>query len=375
MKIKATLYKIAVGVTVVVLLNTVIAPAITTITAVKSLLSTTIATVFSSTYDTATPAGSDSPTQADDRMREIKAAIQERENVDHNWPLTGTEVSDADAGEHRKVLFHAPIAATPTVAANHGDLRIADVDGKAELHWTDEDEQEIQLTQVGQVCLGRSTAPAPVAQNTTAEDGDGGRETKITAKGTQSGGEVTTLGYIEFAHDGAADDEKGRVSIVVNDGDDADAPSKIGMRWLSPGTIDVTNSVSVLDEDNMASDSAVHLFTQQSGKAYVDNNVGSANWTPTSMTGATDSIGSVTTPNGLILKWGKVTRSGEDTAVDFTDLGLSDFPTACFQAFTVSGTNANIGEPPSTYSLGTDGFTIQQSNAADTTMRWWAVGR
>ncbi len=108
------------------------------------------ATDFSSdTYDTATPAGSDDPAEADDRMREIKSSVQVRENVDHYWPLTGTEVSDADSGEHRKVLFHAPIASTPTVAANHGDLRLKDVSSIAELHWTDEGERELQLTSFG----------------------------------------------------------------------------------------------------------------------------------------------------------------------------------------------------------------------------------
>ncbi len=108
---------------------------------------------FSNTFDTATPAGSDDPAEADDRMREIKAAVQERENVDHYWPLTGTQVSDDDAGEHRKVLFHAPIAATPTVAPNHGDLRIKDVangtDTKAEVVYTNEAEAELQLTANG----------------------------------------------------------------------------------------------------------------------------------------------------------------------------------------------------------------------------------
>lgn len=116
-------------------------------------ISMVYATVFSSTYDTATPAGSDDPAEADDRMREIKASVQERENVDHYWPLTGTEVSDADVGEHRKVLFHAPIAATPTVAENHGDLRTKDVangtDTKAELVFTNEAEAELQLSSNG----------------------------------------------------------------------------------------------------------------------------------------------------------------------------------------------------------------------------------
>lgn len=42
------------------------------------------------TYDTATPAGTDDPREADDRMREIKAANQEIMNVEHDWTLTGT---------------------------------------------------------------------------------------------------------------------------------------------------------------------------------------------------------------------------------------------------------------------------------------------
>lgn len=113
------------------------------------MLGIVYATTFTYTYDTATPAGGDDPAEADDRMREIKAAVQERMNVDHYWPLTGTEVSDADTGEHRKILFHAPIATTPTVATDHGDLRIKDVDSKAEFTWTDEDENELVLTSKG----------------------------------------------------------------------------------------------------------------------------------------------------------------------------------------------------------------------------------
>lgn len=113
------------------------------------LIGVAYATTFTYTYDTATPAGDDDPAEADDRMREIKAAVQERMNVCLYWPLTGTEVSDADAGEIRKILFHAPIASTPTVAADHGDLRIKDVDSKAEFTWTDEDENELVLTSKG----------------------------------------------------------------------------------------------------------------------------------------------------------------------------------------------------------------------------------
>lgn len=55
------------------------------------------------TYDTATPAGSDDPAEADDRMQEIKAAVQERLNVEHVFDLTGTEVSHANTGKHTDI--------------------------------------------------------------------------------------------------------------------------------------------------------------------------------------------------------------------------------------------------------------------------------
>lgn len=62
-------------------------------------------------------------------------------------------------------------------------------------------------------------------QNTDHEDTDGGRQSRLIFKGEQSGGEVTTLGYIEASHDGSSDDQKGNLKIVLNDGDDDDSPS------------------------------------------------------------------------------------------------------------------------------------------------------
>ncbi|HEB26926.1 MAG TPA: hypothetical protein ENI05_03985 [Porticoccus sp.] len=119
------------------------------ISIVKTLLQSSMATVFSSTYDIATPAGSDSPSEADDRMRETKAAVQERNNVDHYWPLTGTEVSDVDAGEHRKATLRTGSA--PTAVADKGFMYAKDVSAKAELFYRDEDGDEVQLTSGGKV--------------------------------------------------------------------------------------------------------------------------------------------------------------------------------------------------------------------------------
>jgi hypothetical protein len=57
------------------------------------------------TFDISTPASSDDPREAPTRFQEIKKSIQEREDVDHYWPLTGNEVSDACSGEHRKLTL------------------------------------------------------------------------------------------------------------------------------------------------------------------------------------------------------------------------------------------------------------------------------
>ncbi len=182
------------------------------------------ATVFTNVLNTARPAGADSPTEADDNMRRIQAAIQELLNVCLYVPLTGTEISDADAGEIRKILFHEPIASPGTVAADHGVLFIKDVAGKAELFWMDEDEQEIQLTSAGDL----KTTTNLVVDGTSTLTGT------VTATGAVTVG--TTL------------------DVTGN---------------IDPTTYETTNG-GFLDEDDMASDAADKVISQQSSKAYAD---------------------------------------------------------------------------------------------------------
>lgn len=99
------------------------------------------------TFDVTTPAGGDDPTQGDDRIREIKAGIQERMDSDHYWKQVGNIVDEDDVGFHRKVTLL--VQATPSVKANAGILYSKDVSAKAELHYFDEDSNEVQLTSVG----------------------------------------------------------------------------------------------------------------------------------------------------------------------------------------------------------------------------------
>jgi hypothetical protein len=69
------------------------------------------------------------------------------------------------------------------------------------------------------------TQPYFTLQNTTHEDIDDGRESKFLFKGEQSGGEETTLAEIRTSHDGATDDQKGKIEIYTNGGSDGDSPT------------------------------------------------------------------------------------------------------------------------------------------------------
>jgi len=77
---------------------------------------------------------------------------------------------------------------------------------------------------VGDLTLASGT-PYQTLWNTTHEDSDGGRESRLNFKGEQSGGEVTTLARIEISHDGVADDEKGKIERYINIGSDGDSPT------------------------------------------------------------------------------------------------------------------------------------------------------
>ncbi len=118
---------------------------------------------------------------------------------------------DADDGEHTKVTFTDPLGADPGNVANKGFLYTKDIGGVVELFWEDESGNVIQLTTVGAIDYD-------VVDDTTP----------------QLGGDLDLNGNaIDF-----------------------------------PTT---ANIADCLDEDDMSSDSAVAVATQQSIKAYADS--------------------------------------------------------------------------------------------------------
>ena len=95
--------------------------------------------------------------------------------------------------------------------------------------------QRLVVDASGQVGIGETTpgtlveinseTPYVTLKNSTQEDSDGGRESKVIFEGEQSGGEITTLAQIDVSHDGAADDQKGKIILSTNDGADGAAPT------------------------------------------------------------------------------------------------------------------------------------------------------
>lgn len=123
---------------------------------------------FTYTYDTTTPAGTDLISMVDDRIKEMKLALQERINVDHFFQLTGSQVRDANVGQHRRITLVANQTATAT--ANCGILHSKDVDSKAELFYLDEDNHDVQITSGGLTSMGHTQTAKTTDYTVTAAE-------------------------------------------------------------------------------------------------------------------------------------------------------------------------------------------------------------
>ena len=89
----------------------------------------------------------------------------------------------------------------------------------------------------GNVDIGGETTELKL-KNTTHEDTDGGRESKISFQGEQSGGEQSLLAQIQASHQDTSDDQKGELIFRTNDGSDGASPTE-RMRIDSDGNIGI----------------------------------------------------------------------------------------------------------------------------------------
>ena len=71
-----------------------------TLVIIVMVIASSSAMAFTDTIDTSLPAGGDDPREADDNMRRIQGGFQELGNVEHDYSLTGTEITGD--GYHRR---------------------------------------------------------------------------------------------------------------------------------------------------------------------------------------------------------------------------------------------------------------------------------
>lgn len=154
-------------------------------------------TSFTRTWNAAyeaQPADTENISLGASRIRNFKSDVQEREEVDHSW------AGDAADGEHKKITFAAPIS-TPSNIADKGFLYGKNVNSKIELHYLDEDGNEIPLTSAGgaaafpantSMLFYQSAAPTGWTKDTTTLNNHAIRVVSSTA---WSGGSKGATGF------------------------------------------------------------------------------------------------------------------------------------------------------------------------------------
>lgn len=161
------------------------------------------------------------------------------------------------------------------------DFRV-EGDTEANLLYVDAGNEHVGIAEAapGTVLEIGSTEPYVTLKNSTEEDTDGGRESRLIFEGEQSGGEISTLAQIEVSHDGTADDEKGKVVISTNDGADGALPT-------AAITIDSTQQVGIGNTPAVALDvtgeiraSTGILFGTDTAAANTLDDYEEGTWTP-----------------------------------------------------------------------------------------------
>ena len=111
-----------------------------------------------------------------------------------------------------------------------------------------------------------------VLHNRTHEDTEGGRESIVTFKGEQSGGEISTLAQIQASHDGTSDDEKADLIFKTNDGSNGASPTErvridsegnLGLGSSSPTTYVDGSAGSTLVLESSGTDRGALVFASE----------------------------------------------------------------------------------------------------------------
>ena len=112
-----------------------------------------------------------------------------------------------------------------------------------------------------------SAAPYVTIRNSTQEDIDGGRESKIIFEGEQSGGEISTLAQIEASHTTSSDNQAGRLSFSTNSGSSISETLRLG----SEGDVLLCGTQVITPGKNNTNTGASFEKTTNGPSLYVSN--------------------------------------------------------------------------------------------------------
>jgi len=260
----------------------------------------------------------------DDDIKVNNNALETAIDQDHDFTTGGTQT-----GKHDQVsLIEA--ADIGTGAEGLPILGAQTASGKAELVFTDEDDNDVQITSGGSI-------PSTSLDMKNEPD-----------MSSDSENHVATQQSIKAYSDSATQTMTNKTLT---------SPTITSPTITSPTLNTSVSGTAIKDEPDMSSDSDSHLATQQSIKKYVDDNT---TMVPAITDAGTGYSGeeSITFPNGAILKQGTATvSSGEDISFDdaFSNavLSITVTPragasrTASYAAESVSGFTVYHDEPGS----------------------------
>lgn len=166
----------------------------------------TLTLAFDATYRTDTPAGTDDPSEGDDRIRETKLAVQERLDVDHWFHASAASTfDDPNTGKHRQVTYIDPNGgAVPVPGYREGITYTKDVNESLdyfdlELWWVDDDLNRLQITDQGTLNVRSSDLVDTLAHDTW-----------FTANDANDDG----TGFINLIKAGRNEDDDGDVAVL-----------------------------------------------------------------------------------------------------------------------------------------------------------------
>lgn len=198
-------------------------------------------------YDKDKPASSTSLRASNPEILANWSALETAIGQDHEFSTGGS-----NTGEHLQIKFNAPIS-TPTNAANKLWIYSKDVSSVVEAHILDEAGNELQIT----------------------SGGDLFSSTNLVVTGTSTFNGSITLGAGDDLIGSATSDitfNTNKFTVAGATGNTLVAGTLDVQGNIDPTTYETTNG-GFLDEDNMVSDAADKVASQQSIKKYVDDNI------------------------------------------------------------------------------------------------------